>query len=473
MCSRAALVAALPTLLAAFSARRAPFSARRAPRQRTLMSAALRGAPPSSRVVILGGGLQGCAAAYYLKERGFDDVTVVERTAVAAAASGKGGGFLERGWGSGPTKALHERSFDLHEELAGDLGLASYRKIKTMEVTGELGLREWPPVAKATEKPKNVGAPKWLDDEDTGARLMDPNTAQVVPRELCEKLFERSGATLVVGAARGLETADAGGDARVTGVSVEDGAGATTTVPCDVLVCAMGVWSVLLEDWLGAGQDKRAKFPTSKAPFSAVFHSFRLIFGRAIISRNGLEASSVVFAGDDAVKAEPVALFCAEDSNSCHLEVYPRVDGSVYMCGIGGSDYVRGDRLREGGDLQDATKMRANPDRVAAAVASFSGLAPFARGKDPELTQACMRPCAPDALPLLGVVPGTSNVVLAAGHNCWGILWAPITGKLVAELVADGAVSSAPIDAFAPGRFMARKAKRGRAQGELRVGEQW
>ncbi|KAH8086751.1 hypothetical protein JL720_7195 [Aureococcus anophagefferens] len=33
------------------------------------------------------------------------------------------------------------------------------------------------------------------------------------------------------------------------------------------------------------GQHKRATFPTSKAPFSAVFHSFRLIFGRAIISR--------------------------------------------------------------------------------------------------------------------------------------------------------------------------------------------
>ena len=38
------------------------------------------------------------------------------------------------------------------------------------------------------------------------------------------------------------------------------------------------------------GQEKSAKFPTSKAPLSAVFHSFRLIFGRAIISRNGLEA---------------------------------------------------------------------------------------------------------------------------------------------------------------------------------------
>ena len=41
---------------------------------------------------------------------------------------------------------------------------------------------------------------------------------------------------------------------------------------------------------LAPGQDKRAKFPTSKAHISAIFHSFRLILGRAIISRNGLEA---------------------------------------------------------------------------------------------------------------------------------------------------------------------------------------
>ena len=41
---------------------------------------------------------------------------------------------------------------------------------------------------------------------------------------------------------------------------------------------------------LAPGQQKGAKFPTSKAPISVVFRSFRLIFGRAIISRNGLEA---------------------------------------------------------------------------------------------------------------------------------------------------------------------------------------
>ena len=39
-----------------------------------------------------------------------------------------------------------------------------------------------------------------------------------------------------------------------------------------------------------SGQEKGAKFPTSRAPISVVFHSFWLIFGRVIISRNGLEA---------------------------------------------------------------------------------------------------------------------------------------------------------------------------------------
>ncbi|KAH8093618.1 hypothetical protein JL720_4764 [Aureococcus anophagefferens] len=45
-----------------------------------------------------------------------------------------------------------------------------------------------------------------------------------------------------------------------------------------------------------AGQEKRAKFPTSKAPISAVFHSFWLIFGRAIISRNVAVALGAVAA---------------------------------------------------------------------------------------------------------------------------------------------------------------------------------
>jgi glycine/D-amino acid oxidase-like deaminating enzyme len=49
------------------------------------------------RVVICGGGVIGACAAYFLRRHGID-VVVVERTEVAAAASGKAGGFFARDW---------------------------------------------------------------------------------------------------------------------------------------------------------------------------------------------------------------------------------------------------------------------------------------------------------------------------------------------------------------------------------------
>ena len=81
-------------------------------------------APP---VVIAGAGLHGSALAYYLTKRGVKPI-VVEQHSVAAAASGKGGGFLARDWGSGPTTQLHKVSYALHEELASELDIKTYRK---------------------------------------------------------------------------------------------------------------------------------------------------------------------------------------------------------------------------------------------------------------------------------------------------------------------------------------------------------
>ncbi|MET3837927.1 FAD-dependent oxidoreductase [Bradyrhizobium sp. OAE829] len=82
------------------------------------------------RVVICGGGVIGACIAYFLSRRGID-VIVVERAEVAAAASGKAGGFLASDWCVGsPLDALTRRSFDLHaalpHEIAGDWG---YRRM--------------------------------------------------------------------------------------------------------------------------------------------------------------------------------------------------------------------------------------------------------------------------------------------------------------------------------------------------------
>lgn len=72
---------------------------------------------PVHKVVILGAGIHGASVAYHLSTKFGILPTVVERVSIAAAASGKAGGFLAREWGSGTTQQLHQVSFDMHEVL--------------------------------------------------------------------------------------------------------------------------------------------------------------------------------------------------------------------------------------------------------------------------------------------------------------------------------------------------------------------
>ena len=102
--------------------------------------------------------------------------------------------------------------------------------------------------------------------------------------------------------------------------------------------------------------------------------------------------------------------------------------------------------------------------------ASYSGM-------KPEKTQACMRPCARDALPVMGKVPGYEGAYLNFGHNCWGILWAPGAGQAMAELICGGE-SALDLKSFDVARFGVNEKKegkggRGRKRGGEEVGEQW
>jgi len=80
----------------------------------------------------------------------------------------------------------------------------------------------------------------------------------------------------------------------------------------------------------------------------------------------GIKSTSIVFPGSTEVATEPFALFCEEDRNGCHLEVYPRPpstekpNGEVYLCGLGGSDYVDKARLSPGGDCDRPEKITAD-----------------------------------------------------------------------------------------------------------------
>ena len=110
----------------------------------------------------------------------------------------------------------------------------------------------------------------------------------------------------------------------LTGIKLESG----ETLACDKAVVAMGVWSTLLEDW-GLG---------------------------LAVPMEGVKSTSLVYQNMPQAVDEPFALFCNEDYRfDTHLEVYPRNSGEIYICGCGGSDYVKGDRLRKGAQLVRTT----------------------------------------------------------------------------------------------------------------------
>jgi D-amino-acid dehydrogenase len=65
---------------------------------------------------------------------------------------------------------------------------------------------------------------------------------------------------------------------------------------------------------------------------------------------------------------------------------------------------------------------------------------------------AGLRPCAPDGLPVIGRPAALSSLVLATGHAMKGLSLAPVTGRLVAELVG-GETPSHDLAPFSPDRF--------------------
>jgi glycine/D-amino acid oxidase-like deaminating enzyme len=400
----------------------------------------------AKRIVILGGGIHGVSTAYFLAKQGVKSL-IIEKESIGCAASGKAGGFLGREWGSAETVEMHQKSFDLHSELARELNIRSFRMVTTLSVAG-------------TKKKKSHGAniAPYLDRNAT-AKVMDGDTAQVTPLELVNEMMraaaESVGSEVLIGSANDVHFDESGPLPRVCGVGVIKEDGSTSVVEAEALIVCLGPWSgVFCEDHFG----------------------WRL-------PMEGIKSTSIVFKDvpqlDPTVNGPtPYACFCDEDNSThTHLELYPRVDDELYICGCGGSDHVRGNRLRPGGDCDASSKIKADEKRVEAAVTCLSNMSSIGDRK-PDIQQACMRPCLTDALPAMGKIPSCSGAYVSCGHNCWGILWAPISGQAMSELVLLGESNCLDLSPFTPNRFASDpealgKLLRGRHHGTKAVGEQW
>jgi glycine/D-amino acid oxidase-like deaminating enzyme len=351
------------------------------------------------RVLICGGGAIGASIAYFLASRGIA-ATVVERAGVACAASGKAGGFLAYDWCDGtPLAALARRSFELHARLPGEIGEDwGYRRLDTYGGHGGFGRNAgnggigW--LAPAVAIDRRLGSPR--------------TTAQVDPRAFTAAMMRAAiarGAELRQGCVGGVVTE--GG--RAAGVVVDG-----ETVPGDAVVIAMGPWSILAGRWLS---------------LPAVF---------------GLKGHSLVFDTGDAVTAQALFLDMRErDGAAQSPEIFPRPDGTTYICAISSEAPLP----------LDPAAVAPDPGAIERLEAICRDISPvFAEAKI-LARQAGFRPITRDGLPLIGPVPGTAGAYVATGHSVWGILNAPATGEAMAELIADGMARTVDLAPFDPARL--------------------
>ncbi|HMK39781.1 MAG TPA: FAD-dependent oxidoreductase [Bacteroidota bacterium] len=114
-----------------------------------------------------------------------------------------------------------------------------------------------------------------------------------------------------------------------------------------------------------------------------------------------------------------------------------------------------GGRLRFSGTMELAGfDSSVNIRRVRALLGAVP---PYIGGLDPAQIQqgeiwAGLRPCTPDGLPYVGRFRRFDNLIAATGHAMVGISLAPITGKLVAEIV-HGRIPSIDLHLLRPDRY--------------------
>jgi glycine/D-amino acid oxidase-like deaminating enzyme len=353
------------------------------------------------RVLICGGGVIGASTAYFLSCRGVA-ATVIERTGLACAASGKAGGFLALDWCDGtPLEALAHRSFALHTRLAAEIDDDwGYRRLTTYGGSAGLGRRskfhgiDW--VSAGVAVNQRLGS--------------TATTAQVHPERFTAAMMraaQAQGAEFRLGQVTGVVRRSGG--AAVAGVEMDG-----QVVEGDAVVIALGPWSILAAEWLS---------------FPAVF---------------GLKGHSLVFETGANVPPEALFLECREANGAVQTpELFPRADGTTYVCAISSESPLPIDPARVTPDPGAIDRLQAMCSELSPALAAAKIVA----------RQACYRPITRDGLPLIGPVAGVEGAYIATGHSVWGILNAPATGEAMAELIIDGAARSVDIAAFDPARL--------------------
>ncbi|SDF39339.1 D-amino-acid dehydrogenase [Lentzea fradiae] len=398
----------------------------------------LDGGPRSA--VVVGAGVVGLSTAWFLQERGVD-VTVVDRTGVAAGASWGNAGWIAPGLAiplNEPAvlryglRSLFDPAAPLHIPLTADPGLWSFLtrfaaqcrwSSWTRAAKANLPLNEESIEAYDVLTANGVGAPTF--DAPITAAFTTAEQARGLLREL-ERLAragqpvehaELSAVELGVPLASSALTAGV----RIDGQRFVDPGGFVQALGRSVVVRGATIRSFEVADVVA----ERGGVSVRTAEGSAIKADVAVLATGAWLPR---------LAGRTGVRT-PVR---AGRGYSFTVPVDRPVPGPVYLPEVRVACTPYQGKLRVAGTMEfrdpDAPLDEARVDAIIKSVRPlFDGVA------WDERTDVWVgpRPVTPDGRALIGATR-TPGVYVAGGHGMWGLAQGPVTGRLLAEQITTG-----------------------------------
>ena len=384
----------------------------------------------SAEVVVVGGGIIGASTAYYLAKEGAE-VMIVEADDLASGASGACDGFLYlQSKMPGPHLELARESLALFPELAVELDMdIEYSRCGSLILAKTAD--ELKALRAGVKKMKAAGLDVELVTEAELKKLAPAVSDKVKGASLCRDDAQVNPTLLTLGFAK--KAVDLGASIlvncrvenivimndRVRELKTSEGSIHTRRV-----VCAAGV-----------GSNQIGKMAIIDIP---------------VMPRKG---QILVTEPVDRILEHVVSDF---EYMGVKLGMEDKASRSeeAKRLGLG----FTAEQTRSGNILLGSTRefggfdTETTAEAINAIAKNAVEYLPAIKDLDVIRSYAGLRPYSPDGLPILGSVKGIKGFYLATGHSGDGISLAPITGKLLAELILDGE-TSLDMDPFSLSRF--------------------
>ncbi len=362
-------------------------------------------------MVIIGGGIQGTSIAYHLALRGIRNTILVESDMIGSGSSGRSAAMILLQMSREMTIRLSQESFKEYSHFRRDLGVdigykpIGYLNLATKEIADDL--RAQVALQQRLGVPTEILSPQDIarlvpavnvDDIEFGSicwqdGVIDPHMVMQTyvqrARQLGVEISEKVEAT-------GIRVEKD----RVVGVETNAGFIATPLV-----VNAAGARAVQVASWVGL------QLPIKN-------------FKRSVFITDRF---------DEIPDNAPFVMDLA-------VEWYFRKEGKGVLMGMG---------------VEESTTFEPQLDweYLDAMIQRALHRAPILANARVMRGWAGLRSLTPDDYPILGRAPGIDGFINACGWGGHGVMHAPIGGKLIAELIADGKTTTMDLAPFRLERF--------------------